>query len=82
MAPLLFLLYINDLPRVIQSKATPIISADATSTLITSPNSTELKNDINIVFKQINIRFEAYLLLLNLNKTHFIQFMNKKYIHN
>lgn len=76
MAPL-FLLYINDLPKVIQSKATPILFADATSTLITSPNSSELKNDINIVFKQINIWFEANLLSLNLDKTHFIQLQIK-----
>jgi hypothetical protein len=52
--PVLFLLYINDLPEVIESKATPILFADDTSILITSPNTTKLQNDTNIVFKQIN----------------------------
>jgi len=45
--------------------------------LITSPNTTKLQNDINVVFKQINIWFEANLLSLNLNKSQFIQFTNK-----
>ena len=34
-----------------------------------SPNTTKLQNDINIVFKEINIWFEANLLSMNLNKT-------------
>jgi hypothetical protein len=50
----LFLLYINDLPKVIESKATPILFADDISILITSPNTTKLQNDANVVFKQIN----------------------------
>ena len=36
---LLFLLYINDLPKVIGSKAIPVLFADDTSVLITSPNN-------------------------------------------
>jgi len=65
---LLFLCYINDLPKVEVSRATPIVSADDTSILITSPNNTTLQNDINIVLKPINIWFEANLLSLNLVK--------------
>jgi len=54
--PVLFLLYVNDLPKVIESKATPTLFADdaSTSIPITSPNTTKLQNDINIIFKQIN----------------------------
>jgi hypothetical protein len=54
LGPMLILLYINDLPQVIESKVTPILFADVTSILITSPNNTKLQNDANIVFKQIN----------------------------
>jgi hypothetical protein len=53
LGPLLFLLYVSVLPKVIKSKATHILFADDTSRLITSPNTTELQNDINIVFKQM-----------------------------
>jgi Reverse transcriptase (RNA-dependent DNA polymerase). len=55
LGPLLLLLYISDLPKVLGSKAIPILFVDDTSILITSPNTTELQIDINIVFKQINI---------------------------
>ena len=57
--------------------STTVPFAVATGTLITSPNTTKLQNDINIVYKQINIWFEVNLLSWNLNKSQFIQFMTK-----
>jgi hypothetical protein len=66
---LLYLLYMNDLLKVTESKATSVLFADNTSILTTSPNTTKLLNDINIIFKQINIWFEANLLSMNLDKT-------------
>lgn len=66
---LLCLLYINDLLKVTESKATSVLFADDTSILMTSPHTTKLQNDINTVFKQINIWFEANLLSMNLDKT-------------
>lgn len=50
----LFLICINDLPKDIRSKATPILFVDDISILITSPNTTKVQTDTNIVFKQIN----------------------------
>lgn len=47
--PVLFLIYINDLPKVIASKATPILFVDDTSILITSPKTTKLQNDTMLV---------------------------------
>ena len=77
LGPLLFLVYINDLPKAIEHKALPILFADVTTILLTSPNIFQLQSDLNIVFEQINKWFKSNLLFLNLDKTHFIQFNNK-----
>ena len=45
LGPLLFLLYINDLPKAVKHKALPILFADDTSILITSPNSNQLQSE-------------------------------------
>jgi hypothetical protein len=66
---LLYLFCINDLLKVTENKATSVLFADDTSILMTGPNTTKLQNYINIVFKQINIWFEANLLSMNLDKT-------------
>ena len=50
LCPLLFLVYINDLPKAIEHKAIPILFADNTSTLIKSPNNIQFQSDINIMF--------------------------------
>jgi hypothetical protein len=52
LGPLLFLLYVNNLPGVIEGKATSILFAEDTSILITSLNTTKLQNDINIVLNK------------------------------
>jgi hypothetical protein len=67
--PLLFLLYINDLPNVI-SKSEPVLFADYTSIIIT--NSIPIDYDSNIIqiFKNINYWFKANVI----DKTYFIQF--------
>ena len=78
MGPLLFLVYINDLPKDIEHKAIPILFADDTSILITSPNNTQFQNYLNTVFGQLNKWFKANLLSVNFDKTSFIQFINKR----
>jgi hypothetical protein len=77
LGPLLFLVYINDLPKAVEHKALPILFADDTSISLTSPNIFQLQSDLNIVFEQLNKWFKSNLLFLNLDKTHFIQFNNK-----
>jgi hypothetical protein len=72
----LFLLYVNDLPKAIKHKATPILSDD-TTVLIMSPNTTHLKNNLNIAFEQLSKWFKANLRSRNFDKTYFIQFTNK-----
>jgi retron-type reverse transcriptase len=77
LGPLLFLVYINNLPKAVKHKAHPILFADDTSILITSPNNIQMESDINIVFEQPNEWFKSNLLHLNFDKTYFIHFTNK-----
>ena len=75
--PLLFLLYINDLPGSINNLSKPTLFADGTNIIFTHPNLTEFKEEINKVFEKIIIWFQNNLLSLNLNKTYYMQFMPK-----
>jgi hypothetical protein len=54
-----------------------LVFADDTSILLTSTNNTQMQNDLNIVFEQLNNWFKSNLLFLNFDKTYFIQFNNK-----
>jgi len=49
--PLLFLLYINDLPKIINKTLTPTIFADDTSILFTHSNLIDFNKNISTVFK-------------------------------
>jgi len=77
LGPLLFLVYINDLPKAIEHKAFPILFADDTSILFTSPNNIEMQSDLNMVFDQLIKWFKSNSLFFNFDKTYFIQFTNK-----
>ena len=80
LAPLLFLLYVNDLSRVVPSKITPIIFADDTSIIITRPNTSKLQEAFSVSLQQLTKWFQANSLSLNLSKTYFLQFRNKNQI--
>ena len=77
LGPLLFLVYINDLPKAREHKAFPILFADDASILLTSTNNIEIQSDLNIVFEQLIKWFKSNLLFLNFDKTYFIHFTNK-----
>jgi hypothetical protein len=77
LGPLLFLIYINDLPKAVEHEALPILFSDDTSILLISPNNIQMQSDFNIVFEQLNKWLKSNLLLLNFDKTYFIQFTNK-----
>jgi len=74
---LFFLLYINDLPCIINDKSIPTIFADNTNIIFSCSNPTELKDEINVVIEKISKWFQANLLILNFNKTNYIQFTAK-----
>jgi sarcosine oxidase/L-pipecolate oxidase len=44
LGPLLFLLYINDLPSILQRYATPVLFADDTSIILKNNTTNDLKN--------------------------------------
>jgi hypothetical protein len=50
LGPLLFLVYINDLPKATEQNAIPIPLTDDTGILITSQNNIQFQNYLNIVF--------------------------------
>jgi len=75
--PLLFLIYVNDLPKVVEPTAIPNMFADDTSILMKSYNNIQLQCKLNIVMSRINKWFQDNLITLNLEKTYFIQFSNK-----
>jgi hypothetical protein len=74
---LLFLFYINDLPQITNDNSKIVLFADDTSIIITNPNPTNLENSVNKIFQHINEWFSTNLLQLNLDKTHYMQFVNK-----
>ena len=54
LGPLLFILYINDLPKIINKTSSPIIFADDTSILFTHSNLIDFNRNISIVFTTLN----------------------------
>jgi len=62
LGPLLFLVYINDLPKAVEHKALPILFADDISILLTSPNNTQMQSDFNKIFEQLIKWFKSNLL--------------------
>ena len=75
--PLLFLLYINDLPQITNENSKIVLFADDTSMIITNPNPSNFEKSVNKIIQDINEWFNTNLLSLNLDKTHFIQFVTK-----
>jgi hypothetical protein len=77
LGPLVFLLYINDLPKVSNDKAEVVLYADDTNIIITSSNPTNFTNSVNKILQDINTWFTTNLLSLNADKTQYMQFVTK-----
>jgi hypothetical protein len=82
LGPLFFLIYINDLPSIISctlsnKNSSGLLFADDTSVIINEPCLTDFESNLNIVFTIINKWFNYNFLLLNLDKTYYMQFITK-----
>jgi len=78
LGPLLFLLCINDLPKIINKTSAPIIFADDTSILFAHSKLIDFNRNIHIVFATSNKLFRANQLSLNFNKTNYVHFTFKR----
>jgi len=78
LGPLLFLLYINDLPKIINKTSASIIFADDTSILFSHFNPIDFNKNIHIVFTTLNKWLRANHLSLNFNKTNYVHFTTKR----
>jgi hypothetical protein len=77
LGPLLFWLYINDLPKFTNNNSKIVLFADDTSIIITSPNPIHFKNSVSKIFQDVNRWFSTNLLSLNIDKTYYMQFVTK-----
>jgi glutathionyl-hydroquinone reductase len=58
LGPLLFLVYVNDLPKTINDKTIPILFADDKSTIVKSPNSKDFQTNMVTAFNCVNNCFK------------------------
>ena len=77
LGPLLFLIYINDLPQAVQA-STVSMYADDTSLCHQSGDLTQLEEAINSDLKQLTTWLEGSKLSLNVAKTHSILISTKQ----
>ena len=68
---MLFLIFINDVPKFIRDKSVPILFAEDTDILLSHSDPTDFNNNINTVFKILSDWFKQNLLSLNFTKTQF-----------
>jgi len=77
--PLFFLIYINDLPTIVNKDNNMVLFADDTSIIITDTNRRDFNINAYQTFHDINTWFKFNLLTLNLNKTQYLEFRTKNY---
>jgi hypothetical protein len=77
LGPLLFLVCINDLPKIVNDNAEVVQYKDDTSIIITSLNPTNVTNRVNKILQDINKWFTTNVLSLNADKTQYMQSVTK-----
>jgi hypothetical protein len=87
LGPLLFLVYVNDLPSAIPctvaiTNSSIISFADDTSVIINDPNLMNFERNLNTNFRIVNEWFNSNFFSLNFDKTYYMQFITKNKILN
>jgi len=77
LGPLIFVIYINDLPNLASTGTKILLCADDTSIIVTSSNLENFETKIDNIFGDINNWFKVNQLTLNHNKTNYLQFNTK-----
>jgi hypothetical protein len=81
LGPLLFLIYVNDLPKTVSDKSIAVLFANDTSIIVESSNSKDFVTNMVTPFDCVNKWFKVTLLSTNVNKTPYIQFKTKTSPH-
>ena len=79
LGPLFFLIYVNDLPTIINKDNNIVVFADDISIIITDTNRDNFNLHANMLFNNINTWFNNKLLNLNFSKTHYLEFGSIKH---
>ena len=77
LGPMLFLIYINDLPGSIGLNSLPMLFADDTTIICTHRDPLLFNECVENSIRGLTKWFKANLLTLNLEKTKFVQFVTK-----
>jgi hypothetical protein len=67
--------FFYNLLQITNNNSKSVLFADDTSIIVTNP--TNFENSVNKIFQHINEWFSTKLLSLNLDKTHYMQFVTK-----
>ena len=81
MGPLLFIIYINDLPNV-TNKLVPILFADDATLLIEGSNIHDIITTRNNELNSLNVWLGANKLSINVSKTHYMVFHRSRWKNN
>jgi len=57
---LLFIIYANGLPNIINNKSKTVLFTDDNSVIFTNSNATDLKTDIFTLFEQVSLMLICY----------------------
>ena len=74
LGPLLFIIYLNDLPYGLHQENKPVIYADDVSVLLTASNEAELTTQISPTLDYMTEWFSVNGLILNTDKTNIMNF--------
>lgn len=74
LGPLLYVIYVNDLPKVIDEGVDVVLYADDTSAIVSSKNSEDLPQAADAVAANINKWLDDNRLQLNASKTDLLKF--------